>query len=105
MVQTRLPDDEVIAAAAEGDPGRFALAEQARRVALSLPPARALAEVSGDGAVALGAALSAGGLEVAELGGQKLVVRAADSATLADALAAAGVPNPDVRVGVDPVRW
>jgi primosomal protein N' (replication factor Y) (superfamily II helicase) len=49
-VQTRLPRHEVIQAALLADPDRVAGAEWARRQALALPPAAALAELSGPAA-------------------------------------------------------
>ena len=47
LLQTRLPDHEVVRAAVLGDPERVADAERARRELLGFPPYAALAEVSG----------------------------------------------------------
>ena len=44
-------------------------------------------------------------LELSELADERWVVRAADHASLADALAAAGRPSERVRIEVDPVRF
>jgi len=44
-------------------------------------------------------------VELSELGDDRWVVRAADHASLADALAAVGRPSERVRVDVDPVRF
>ena len=102
MVQTRLPGHEVIDAAVHADPGRLAAAERARRAALRLPPHAALAEISGEGAAEMAAALPAA---VETLGPDRgrWLVRAGDHATLCDALAAAR-PWRGVRVEVDPRR-
>ena len=50
VVRTRLTDHEVLAAARHADPGRLAAFERPRRAMLRLPPATALALLSGDGA-------------------------------------------------------
>jgi len=44
-------------------------------------------------------------VELSELGDDRWVVRAADHASLADALAAVGRPSERVRIDVDPVRF
>src|SRR5690606_23993453 len=41
LVQTRVPDHDVVRAVLLADPGRFAAAEAARRAALKLPPTTA----------------------------------------------------------------
>ncbi|HEY2429481.1 MAG TPA: hypothetical protein VGI06_11160, partial [Acidimicrobiales bacterium] len=51
LVQTRQPDHPVLDAAVRGDPGRVVEAELALRRELRLPPAVALAELSGDAGV------------------------------------------------------
>jgi primosomal protein N' (replication factor Y) len=132
LVQTRAPGHPVIEAALLADPGRLAASEEAVRKALRLPPFAALAVLSGPGArelagalerldVAVLAALSdvPGDLgvvpvemgavpgepvELSELGDDRWVVRAADHASLADALEAVGRPGERVRIEVDPVR-
>ena len=48
LVQTRVPDDEVLAAAASGDPATVVASERARRATLALPPFGGVAEVRGD---------------------------------------------------------
>ncbi|HUY30982.1 MAG TPA: hypothetical protein VMV02_08330 [Acidimicrobiales bacterium] len=106
VVQTRLPDHEVVAAAAHADPDLLCGPEAARRAALGLPPSRALAALTGDGAAALAAELrraGSGRLEVGERGGGRHLVRAPDAAQLADALAAARARGFDARVEVDPL--
>ncbi|MHB1597469.1 MAG: primosomal protein N' family DNA-binding protein, partial [Acidimicrobiales bacterium] len=57
VLQTRLPDHEVVRAAVHADPGIVSAAESPRRDALGLPPARALARLSGPGAGAFAEAL------------------------------------------------
>ncbi len=111
VVQTRRPDHEVIDAVLHADPGRLEAAEQARRELLGLPPAAALARLTGPGAAALAAAI--GGDDVDHAGGPVSVrgpvdgaylVRAPDPATLADAIGAVERPSERIRVEVDPPR-
>ena len=104
LVQTRLPDHEVLAAAVGGDPGRLATRAALRR-ARRCPPFAALA-------VALGAerppstraplAPGADRLEVDDLGDGRWLVRAPDHAALCDALAA--VPRPQAGCGSRSIR-
>jgi primosomal protein N' (replication factor Y) (superfamily II helicase) len=119
LVQTRVPGHPVIEAALLADPGRLATSEEAVRKALRLPPFSSLAVLSGPGARELAGALEVldvaevvghGELpgepvEVSEVGEDRWVVRAADHASLADALAAVGRPTERVRIDVDPVRF
>jgi primosomal protein N' (replication factor Y) len=106
LVQTRLPDHEVLDAAAHADPGRHLDGERERRRALGLPPFRALALLSGDAAAAYAAGLAGAeaAVEVAGPSDGRWLVRAADHDTLATALA--GVPRPAgrLRIEVDPLR-
>jgi primosomal protein N' (replication factor Y) len=106
VIQTRIPDHEVVLAAAAGDPGLCSGAEATRRRALGLPPYSALAVVSGPGAEEFARRLgaTAARLEVAQLGPDRFWVRAANPSLLADELAGAGLPAEGVRVEVDPVR-
>ena len=106
IVQTRIPDHVVLRSADAGDPGLLAAAEATRRASLGLPPDRALALIAGASAAATARLLGAGraGLEIAELGPDRFMVRAADSRRLADELARVGLPAEGVRVEVDPVR-
>ena len=111
LVQTRLPRHEVIEAAVRADPGVLAEAERPRRKLLDLPPYAALARLTGD-APALAAAAhslrSAGGdINVSGGNDDAVLVRAASSDRLADALAmalAAGRPAGRLRAEVDPLR-
>jgi primosomal protein N' (replication factor Y) len=115
LLQTRLPDHDVVRAAIAGEPARVAAAEGARRRALRFPPFGGLAEVSGVGPAvdAVAAALRAEAPAVDVLGPDhraataRALVRAADPDALADALATA-VPAGRVlgrlHVEVDPTR-
>jgi len=95
LVQTRLPDHDVLAAAVHGDPDR--LDERELRRELDLPPFAALAVASGAGAVEYAQAL--GG---ADLGDGRWLLRAPDHRALCDALAAAPWPAETLRLTVDP---
>lgn len=112
LVQTRLPDHEVVDAVRHGDPMRVVAAEAPRRAALGFPPFGGLAEVRGDPA-AVGAACEA----VAEAGvtvlgpvaeGSRALLRSGSVAELCDALAVPGVDaaraRGRLRVDVDPRR-
>ena len=94
LVQTRLPDHEVLAAAVAGDPGR--LDETALRRELELPPFAALAVASGPAAAEYVRPL--GGMD---LGDDRWLVRAPDHRRLCDALAAAPRPAGRLRITVD----
>lgn len=101
VVQTRLPDHEVLAAATAGDPDRFVGPELAMRDELGLPPFAALAELSGPGADSYFEAL---GLEGSAIAGNRWLVRAADHEGLCSRLAAVPRPRDRVRVVVDPTE-
>jgi primosomal protein N' (replication factor Y) len=106
LVQTTLPQHEVLQAALLADPTRIAAGEWERRQALRFPPAAALAAVSGAGAPAYAAAVRAAA--VAEVSGTEAsgyIVRAGDWATLGAALAATPrPPKSRLRIEVDPPR-
>lgn len=105
LLQTRLPDHEVVQAAVHGEPQRVAAAERGRREVLALPPFSAVAEVSGAGGRSYAGALSPHpDLQVAEVGEDRWLVRATDHASLCDALAATPRPAGRLRVAVDPLR-
>lgn len=95
LVQTRMPDHPVLAAAVAGDPGR--LDEGPLRRELSLPPYAALAVARGEAA---GAYL--GPLGGVDLGDGRWLLRAPDHRTLCHALAGAARPPGELRVTVDP---
>jgi primosomal protein N' (replication factor Y) len=105
VIQTMLPDHEVIDAAVHADPARLTIVESARRAALGFPPERALALVSGDGGAEFAAALRrVGDLDVMGPASGQWMVRAADHQRLCDALAATPRPKGRTRIMVDPLR-
>jgi primosomal protein N' (replication factor Y) (superfamily II helicase) len=113
LLQTRLPDHEVVAAAREGAPLLVADAERSRRRILGWPPFGGVAELAGapDAVAAMSDALRAVGT-VAVLGpadaGARALVRAASVRELCDALARPEVDaahaSGRLRVDVDPRR-
>jgi len=112
LVQTRLPEHEVIEAARRGDPMLVVDAERARRSALAFPPFGGVAELSGspEAVAAACAAVTADGVTV--LGpvddGGRALLRAASTVVLCDALAGSGVDvarsRGRLRIDVDPRR-
>lgn len=105
VLQTRLPQHEVVLAAVVGDPTRHSEHELERRALLGFPPAVAMAEVSGAGAPIVAAALRThDGVSVIGAPEGPFLVRAADHTVLCDALAAVERPAERVRVEVDPLR-
>jgi primosomal protein N' (replication factor Y) len=100
LVQTTMPDHEVIQALVTADPGVVARAEATRRRSLALPPFGAMARLSGAGAAEFAARLS---LSTAA-DGDGTLVRAATWNELADALARAERPVERLRIEVDPAR-
>jgi primosomal protein N' (replication factor Y) len=97
----------VIMAALTADAGRLAASEAGLRVALGLPPARALALISGPSASAYvdGLKASAGlGVEILGPDDDRWLVRAADHAILTDLLASVPRPPGRLRIEVDPLR-
>ncbi len=107
LVQTRVPDHDVLDAARRADPDPLAAAERERRRLLGLPPFRALAVVSGDAAAAFVEGVRgvdvAGPTEVGSAGGRWLI-RAPDHEALAAALAEARRVPGRLRIEVDPLR-
>lgn len=99
LVQTRLPDHPVLAAAVAGDPGR--LDELPLRRQLDLPPFAALATVAGEAAAAYAKVLPPA-VTAADLGDGRWLVRAPDHRTLCDALRDTPRPTGQLRVAVDP---
>lgn len=102
ILQTRLPDHEVVRAAVHGDPTPVADAERERRKMLRMPPTTALAAVSGAAADAYAAGLE--GVEVLGPADGMWLVRAPDHDALCGALAEAGRPPGRLRIEVDPLR-
>ena len=100
LVQTTMPDHEVVRSMVAADPGVVARAEAARRRALSLPPFGALARLSGPGAAEFAASLEV----PAAPDGDGFLVRAASWSVLADALDEVPRPSARLRIEVDPAR-
>ena len=107
LVQTFVPNHDVLRAAAAGNPAEVLAAERARRQMLSLPPFGALAVMSGNGAEGVAAALSETEFAV-DIGGDgagRFLVRAVDWEILGTALNAVERPSgARIRVEVDPAR-
>ncbi len=105
LVQTRQPDHPVVAAALHADPARVAATERPLREALRLPPAAALAVVSGPAAEAyLDGLGSPAGVDVQGPADGAWRLRTEDHTTLCDALAAVPRPPGRLRIEVDPLR-
>jgi len=105
LVQTRTPDHPAVLAAVHADPGRLVDAERPLRSAIGLPPAVAMAVVSGRAAPAF----------MADFGVPPAVtvqgpldgawrLRAPDHQALCDALAEVTRPPGRLRIEVDPLR-
>ena len=104
LVQTRLPDHPVVAAATRADPGLALEGQEDLRRALRLPPFGSVALVHGDAAAEWVAGLA--GVEVAgpDRDG-RWMIRATDATTLCDALAARPRPaSGTLRIAVEPAR-
>jgi primosomal protein N' (replication factor Y) len=114
LIQTRVPDHEVLDAVRHGDPTLVAEPDQARRQALGYPPFGGLVELSGAAAAvdALALALrSLDGISVlgpVEVGaGKRALAQGSEVATLCDALAESVRDARSLgrlRVEVDPLR-
>ena len=104
LVQTFIPDHEVLQAVRSGDPGRLVADAQARRRLLRFPPYAAVGLLSGSGSAELAAALPAE-VDVAALDDATILVRADDWMQLGAALNAAPRPTgARARVAIDPPR-
>lgn len=105
LVQTRIPDHEVLRAARDADPGALVDSERSLRLQLGLPPFGALAALSGPGAEeyvrGLEQLADRGHVEISSLGEERFLVRADTSEELSDALAAVERPADRLRVEVD----
>jgi primosomal protein N' (replication factor Y) len=105
LVQTFLPQHEVVRAAQHADPGRLVEPERARRQLLGLPPFAALAAISGAGSDDVAAALrELDGIAVGGTDGA-FTIRAATWEGLGRAITS--VPRPKgarLRIEVDPAR-
>lgn len=106
IVQTRLPQHEVLQGALLADPTRVAIAERNRRELLGYPPAKAMAVVSGASAQRWIEDFTPPiGVEVLGPSDGRWIVRAKDHETLCDALARASRPPGRLRIEVDPLRF
>jgi primosomal protein N' (replication factor Y) len=112
LLQTRLPDHEVVQAVRHGDPMRVVAAETPRRQALGFPPFGGLAEVRGgvEAVAAVCVAVAEAGVTVLgpDAAGTSALLRAPSVELLCDALAAPGVDaaraKGRLRIDVDPRR-
>jgi primosomal protein N' (replication factor Y) (superfamily II helicase) len=103
LVQTRIPDHEVLRAAAQADPTVLAQPERALRVTLGLPPFGALAALRGPGAADYAGGLGeVAGVAVSSVEADRWLVTAADHQILCDGLASVPRPAGRLRVEVDP---
>jgi primosomal protein N' (replication factor Y) len=102
LVQTRLPEHEVLRAAVLADPSLVATPERGLRQELGLPPFAAVAVLSGPGAAGYAAGLRAvDTVTVSAVADDRWLVRAADPSVMADALASVERPAERLRVAVD----
>jgi primosomal protein N' (replication factor Y) len=112
LLQTRVPDHEVVIAARDGTPLVVAETERARRRELGWPPFGGVAELRGDTVAVAAACVALREAPVRVLGpvadGTRALVRAVSADALADALARPAVDAAHalgrLRVDVDPRR-
>lgn len=109
LVQTRVPDHEVLRAVVDSDPVAALVAETTRRRDLGFPPFGGLAELSGaPAAVAAACDALRGRLSVLGPAGSGALLRAPSTRELCDALAAVDLTPARalgrLRVDVDPLR-
>ena len=105
VLQTRVPNHEVVQAALHADPARVAEVDKARRQSLSFPPSAALAVVSGSPAAAFVEGLAKrSDIEILGPSDGRWLIRAPDHDTLEAALASVPRPPGRLRVAVDPTR-
>ena len=102
VLQTRLPEHEVVQAALHADPSRVSGAERERRRILGYPPSTAMAAVSG--AAADEYVLGVEGVDLLGPRDGTWLLRAPDHATLLSALEQAPRPAGRLRLDVDPLR-
>ena len=113
VLQTRVPEHEVVQAALLGDPSRLVAAEQTRRAVLRFSPAAAVAVISGPSCDAwaqrlqsMAGAVDLFPVELTGGPGGPWLVRGVDHEVLADVLAGVDADRPPgrVRIEVDPLR-
>ena len=105
ILQTSLPDNDVVLAAVAGDPGILSQAELARREMLGFPPVSALAVIEGEGGGAFATSLSAMGGITVVAHREKWLVRASSHDVLTHAFINTERPaHSKIRIEVDPPR-
>jgi primosomal protein N' (replication factor Y) len=104
VVQTTVPQHEVLVGLMNGDLAAHHAAETQRRKRLSLPPFGALAEISGKGAHEMSDQLSRSLLVQVSTGDERVLVRASSWEDLSEALRSVERPKDRVRVVIDPPR-
>jgi primosomal protein N' (replication factor Y) len=103
LVQTRIPDHEVLRAAAHADPTVLDHPERALRATLGLPPFGVLAALRGPGAADYAGGLrEVAGVAVSSVDADRWLVTAPDHQILCDGLASVPRPAGRLRVEVDP---
>jgi primosomal protein N' (replication factor Y) len=104
VIQTRTPSHPAVQAAVHADPGRLVDAERRLRSEIGLPPAVAMALVSGQAAPAFMEALATPpGVTIQGPVDGTWRLRAPDHEVLCDALAAVARPAGRLRIEVDPL--
>ena len=105
VVQTRIPDHEVLRAAQQSDPGIVMDAELERRAVTGFPPAVSVAVIGGEAAPAYMDRLgSPAGVSFRQADDSWLAV-ADDRRVLLDALAGVDRPTGRLRLQIDPMRF
>ena len=112
VVQTRLPDHEVLAAAMSAEPDSLNESERERRALFELPPVATIAVIGGDAAGAFVEAIAAASVVVAGPPDLRIdqgapgqwMIRSADRRGLLDLLATIERPPGRLRLQIDPLR-
>lgn len=104
VLQTALPNHDLIVGLVAGDVSAHIAAETARRQRLRLPPYGALAEISGAGTTEAVAALSTSLLVEVAAREDSALVRAGSWDDLSSALASLPKTKQRIRISVDPAR-
>lgn len=105
LLQTTMPDHEVIRAVVAGDPSIVSASESTRRQMLGFPPASAIAVIEGDGSTEYVAELSRCAGISAVPHRDKWLVRASNHEVLTNACRDTQRPaNAKIRIEVDPPR-
>ena len=109
LVQTRLPNHEVVQAALRSDPALTSAPEAKRRALLGFPPAQSLAVVGGAGGPEFMRRLlpileSESGVTVDQRRDGEWLVRSRDRELLVALLGRVERPAPALRLWLDPIR-